>query len=137
MKLETLQALECFTCWEDFLDYFVGSYFLFNIFGFGAGQVPNFLDFCTLYSETGWLKRLGARGIVGAGMVHLLGGFSGSVGSYFWACLVHIGIDYLSSKKPEIGPSLNFLGLLHTLVRNWIADSAALVYQLGTEDFLD
>ena len=77
------------------MDYLVGSYFLCNIFGFGAGQVPNFLDFCTLYSETGWLKRLGARDIVGAGMVQLLGGFSGTVGSYFWAGLVHIGIGYL------------------------------------------
>ena len=75
--------LECFTCWEDFLDYLVGSYFLYNTFGFWAGQVPNFLCFCSLYSETGWLRSLGARDIAGAGMVHMLGGFSGLIGSYF------------------------------------------------------
>ena len=44
----------------------VGSYFVCNIFGFGAGQVPNFLGFCTLYSEIEWLLSLGARDIVGA-----------------------------------------------------------------------
>ena len=37
----------------------------------------------TLDSETGLLRSLGARDIAGAGMVHMLGGFSGLIGSYF------------------------------------------------------
>ena len=36
-----------------------------------------------MWSETGWLRSLGARDIAGAGMVHMLGGFSGLIGSYF------------------------------------------------------
>ena len=36
-----------------------------------------------MWSETGWLRSLGARDIAGAGMVHMLGGFSGLIDFYF------------------------------------------------------
>ena len=49
--------------------------------------------------------------------------------------LVYIGISVFEVQKPEMGPSLNFSGFLHTLVRTWIADSAML-RSLGAKDIV-
>ena len=50
-----------------------------------------------MWSETGWLRSLGARDIAGAGMVHMLGGFSGLIGSYFVGNNVHTGSGQVMS----------------------------------------
>ena len=44
-----------------------------------------------MWSETGWLRSLGARDIAGAGMVHMLGGFSGLIGAYFVGNIFRFG----------------------------------------------